>query len=542
MGRKFKISFSSSDEDTAFSFIHDVGFIPKVRIEEGKEVRGFKVMVGGGLGAQPFHAYTAHEFLPTDKIIPFTEGVIRVFDRYGERTSRNKARLKYLIGKIGFEELMRLVEEERLALKTKSYPISGETVAPYIPEPTELPAYQIKDVERYQAWLKTNVFEQKQKDFYGAYVRVPLGDIDTNRARIIAELVKGYASDDIRITINQGLLFKYIRLQSIPYIYSVLEELGFGEPGHDSTADIAACPGTDTCNLGISSSTGASKILEDVIKNEYPELIYNSDIKIKISGCMNACAQHNMVQIGFHGSSIKHPQGVLPALQVLIGGGPLGDGKGRFSDKVIKVPSKRGPDALRALLDDYENNAQDGEYFNNYYDRKGKDYFYQILKPLADLSSIQPSDFVDWDSKEKYATAIGVGECAGVVIDLIATLFFEADEKFEWSMENFEAGNYADSIYQAYTMYIISAKALLLDRSINCNTHMGILNDFQKHFGDTGEFPGETNFKEKVLSINKNEPTREFADAYIKSAKDFLERSRVFRNEKFIQPTAKVSV
>ncbi|HYG39002.1 MAG TPA: nitrite reductase [Cytophagales bacterium] len=535
MARKFKISFSASDEDTAFSFIHDVGLIPKIKEVDGKEVRGFKVVIGGGLGAQPLHAFPAYDFLPADQIIPLIEGVIRVFDRYGERANRNKARLKYLIAKVGFEELMRMVEEERLALKSKTFPMPEEPKAVVIPEPRPNPEYEIKNPERYQAWLKTNVFEQKQKGYYGAFVRIPLGDIDTERARILAALMKDYTADDVRVTVNQGLLFKYIRLEALPYIYSVLERIGFDAPGHDSTADIAACPGTDTCNLGITSSTGAAKVLEDVINNEYPDLVHNSDIKIKISGCMNACAQHNMVSIGFHGSSVKHAQGVVPALQVLLGGGPLGDGKGRYSDRVIKVPSKRGPDVLRALLDDYENNSEQGEYYINYYERKGKDYFYQLLKPFANLATIEPSDFVDWGHEKNYKTAIGIGECAGVVIDLISTLFYEADEKFELSLDNLKEGNYADSIYQSYTGLIITAKALLLDKSVNCNTHIGIIDDFQKHFIESGEIK-DVDFKDMLLQINKNEPTKEFATRYIQQAQDFIKLAREFRREPIALP------
>ena len=124
MGRKIKISFSSSDADTAFSFIHDLGFIPKVKIENGKEVRGFKVMLGGGLGAQPSLAHAVNEFLHEDEIIPFTEAVLRVFDRHGERTNRNKARLKFLVNKLGIDEVLKLVEEERTAIKTKSFKIN----------------------------------------------------------------------------------------------------------------------------------------------------------------------------------------------------------------------------------------------------------------------------------------------------------------------------------------------------------------------------------------------------------------------------------
>src|SRR5690606_33340778 len=149
-------------------------------------------------------------------------------------------------------------------------------------------------------------------------------------------------------------------------------ELNIADPGFDSVADITSCPGTDSCNLGISNSTAISLALENVVKEEFPELIHNLDIKIKLSGCPNSCGQHGLASIGFHGSSIKDPNGnVLPALVVLLGGGNLKNGDGLISEKVIKIPSKRGPEALRLLLSDYEENATEGEYYHLYYVRQG---------------------------------------------------------------------------------------------------------------------------------------------------------------------------
>src|SRR6185436_8956276 len=173
---------------------------------------------------------------------------------------------------------------------------------------------------------------------------------------------------------------------------------------------------------------GTALALSSVIEEEYPELLNNKDIAIKISGCMNSCGQHGMASIGFHGSSLKSKGQVLPALQVLIGGGVLGGGEGRIADKVLKVPSKRGPDVLRFVLNDYKNNAGN-ESFLNYSQQKGERYYYDLLKPLASLDTLQAEDYIDWGQQEKFSTAIGVGECAGVMIDLVATLILEAEEK-----------------------------------------------------------------------------------------------------------------
>jgi len=530
MGRKFKIAFSSSDRDTAWAFMHDVGVIPKIREVDGKTVRGFKVLVGGGLGAQPYLAHTAFEFLEEDQLIPYIESVLRVFDRYGERASRHKARMKFLIQKIGFEEFERLVKEEHKALKSKKFVVerTEEPVALPAADPV-LPAFSIKDPKKYEAWKATNVFRQKQDSYYAAYVRVPLGNISTTIARQLIEALTPVIANDVRVTANQGLLLKYILPAHLPYVYSVLEAAGFAEPGFDSIADVTACPGTDTCNLAISSSTGIAAALEQVIHDEFPDLVYNKDIKIKISGCMNSCGQHGIASIGFHGSSLKSAGKTLPALQVLLGGGIVGNGEGRVADKVIKVPSKRGPDVLRTLLHDYETNGQENELFNDYYDRQGERYFYDLLKPLTDLATLRDEDFVDWGREEKFATAIGVGECASVVIDLVATLLFDAEEKLAWSQEALANAQYADGIYHAYSAYIMTAKALLLGEGVSCNTQHGIMNDFEKHFVATGKLAVEGGYKAAVMQINEHEPTESFAKQYFRQATGFYNLAQEYR-------------
>ncbi len=527
MGRKFKISFSSSDEDTAFSYIHDIGVIPKLK---GNGDRGFKVMLGGGLGAQPLLASIVEEFLPEDQLIPYIEAIIRVFDRYGERNNRNKARLKYLIQKLGLDEVLRLANEERIANKVKTYPINRNAVdEPVIPEPVLLPEITIENPLRYEQWLITNVFEQKQKGFYGVYIKVTKGDIPTDVARKMVDAIRPYVADEIRITQNQGLLLKYVRKEALPALYAGLAQLDMAAPGFESLADVTTCPGTDTCNLGISNSMTLAAVLEDLIYNEYEEFIFNREIKIKISGCMNSCGQHGLAHIGFHGSSLKAGLKVLPSVQVLLGGGTVGNGVGRAADKVIKVPAKRATHVLRAVLDDYKTNSTEAESFLDYYDRLGKDYFYQLLKPLADLTTLTDEEFVDWGHEETFATAIGVGECAGVVIDLVATLLYESDEKKGWADTAFANGAWSDAIYHSYNVFISSAKALLLDKNINSSTQTGIIKEFDAQYVEKGEFALDGTFSDLVLQINKNEPSEAFARTYRAAATGFLEAVKAKR-------------
>mgnify|MGYP000153276039 CR=1 FL=1 len=530
MGRKFKISFSGTDADTAISFMHDLGFIAKSKVINGETIKGFKVMLAGGLGSQPRHADVIYEFLEEQFLIPTIEGVLRVFDRYGERNKRAKARLKFLVKEVGVPAFLELVAEEKRALAYKVFPIDTAAFEQEIVfQENVIPEVVIEDVKSYESWKKTNVIQQKQEGLFAIGIKVSLGDFYTNKARLLADLVKKYAANEVRLTLRQNILIRHVRVELLPLFYVELSKLGFTDLGYNSTSDITACPGTDTCNLGISSSTGIAVELERVLKEEYPEYINNKEVAIKISGCMNACGQHNMAHIGFQGMSIKVGNLQAPALQVLIGGGILGDGNGRFSDKLVKIPSKRGPEALRVLLNDLEKNQLENENFLDYYDRKGKIYFYDLLKSLSNTTNLNKSDFIDWGHDENYVKAIGVGECAGVVIDLIATLLFESEEKLTNAKEALKANQLSDSIYHSYTALVNTAKALLTAEGIKTNTQAGIIQNFDIHFVSNNVIKLSTTFADLIYQIKEEKPTKEFAETYLLDATNFYKKVDEFR-------------
>jgi sulfite reductase (ferredoxin) len=526
MGRKFKMSFSSSDKDTALSYIHDLGFIP--RIVNGE--KGFKVMLGGGLGSQPQHAELLSEFIPANQIIPTTEGILRIFDRYGERAKRLKARMKFLIKEIGKDEFLKLVDEEKKALSQQVVEIATTAFDAPIPEPLLVaPKVTIADKATFEEWKKSNVIPQKQAGYVAIGIKVSLGDFYTDKARLLADLIKNYAANELRFSLRQNILIRHVKEADLEFFYQELSKLNFVALGYNSTADITACPGTDTCNLGIASSTGIAVELERVLETEYPQYHNNKDITIKISGCMNACGQHNMAHIGFQGMSINSGKLVAPALQVLLGGGELGNGEGRFSDKVIKIPSRRGPDALRFILNDFEANAN-GQSFLEYYDTKGEKYFYEFLKPLADVTNLTEADFVDWGNADNYIKAVGVGECAGVVIDLVATLLYEAKDKLTFAQEAFEENKWSDAIYLAYAGFVNGAKALLLAENQKTNHHAGIIDLFDTVFVETNKIKLQSKLRDLVYQINQNEPSEAFAKKYIQEAITFFEIIEAYRN------------
>ncbi|APQ16621.1 HEPN domain-containing protein [Maribacter hydrothermalis] len=531
MGRKFKVSFSASDADTGLSYMHDLGFIAKI---ENGEV-GFKVMLGGGLGSQPRHADELYSFLPADQIIPLMETVVRVFDRYGERKSRAKARMKFLLKDLGLDGFKELLAAEKTAVPFDTFPIDPEDYPKTKVSDLKVPAVEIADSKEFEQWKSTNVVPQKQPGYVALGIKVLLGDFYTDKARLLANLVQKYAAGELRLSLRQNILIPFVKEGNVEFFYTELMKLGFAEAGYNKALDITACPGTDTCNLGIASSTGIAEELERVIKTEYPDYINNEDVVIKISGCMNACGQHNMANIGFQGMSVRTKDKlVAPALQVLLGGSNDGNGQGRFADKVVKVPSKRGPEALRLILNDFDANGGDLS-FPDYYAEKGQMYFYDFLTPLSSVDDLTAEDFIDWGNTERYEKAIGVGECAGVVIDLIATLLFESEEKIQNAQDMFDAEKWSASIYHAYSSMVNSAKAMLTSENTKVNTHVSIIKDFDEKFVADGRIAVAGGFEKLVLQLNQNEPTKEFAASYIKDAKVFLETVAKFREQELAE-------
>lgn len=539
LGRKFKISFSSSHQDAALSFIHDLGFIAKSKNIDGIAVRGFKVMMAGGLGAQPRHADVVFDFLETDKIIPFIESTLRIFDRYGERNRRAKARLKHLILSIGLEKFIQLIEDEQMAISSLSVPIEAEEQEPTITRkviPPRTFEVEVNDKDAYHNWKQSNVFAQKQQGLFAIGIKVRLGDFYTDKARALADLIRDYAQDELRLTIGQGILIRGVEEQALKFFYMKLSALGFTDIGYGSALDITSCPGTDTCNLGIASSTGLARVLEKTLINQFPHYAHNKDISIKISGCMNACGQHSIAQIGFYGMSIKNGKHMIPAFQVLLGGGTLGDGKGRFADKIIKIPSKRGPEALSILITDYETNNSNAQNYMAYYLEKGKVYFYNLLKPLADITNTDKDMYIDWGHDEAYIKAIGVGECAGVVIDLVSTLLFESEEKLANASESLDNRRWSDSIYHSYAAIINTAKAVLIGENIKTNTQAGIIKDFDQYFVKSGLIQMETTLSDLTYQIKSNRAEASFAKRYLKEAQNFYTivdtlRTNALKNE-----------
>ncbi|NJN72818.1 MAG: nitrite/sulfite reductase [Limnothrix sp. RL_2_0] len=499
-GRKMKIAFSGcEDHPCGLTSMHDLGFIAKTKIIDGVEVKGFKTYVGGGLGSVPFLAKLYEEFVPLEEIFPLSQAIFRVFARLGEKQNRNKARIKFLIQKLGLEEFRRLVIEERKIIepdpgwttwieKLSSYEEKGKS-SPVAPDVI------VDDSEMFAKWKTTNLYPQRQDGYYTVAVSLPLGDATSPQFRGLAELVRKYTNDTIRTTVEQNVLVRWVHEADLPALYMDLKEISLHHGGAHSIIDITACPGTDTCKLGMGSSRGLAGELSRrmAVKGwQYNQAV--KDIRIKISGCFNSCSQHMVAEIGFYGSSRQVKRRRVPHFNLVLGG-EWANNASTYGKSMGVLPSKRIPDVVEFLVDTFMQERQGDEKFPAFFNRIGRVEMKERLKPFTDVPSYEedPSFYSDWaDTREFTLGDIGIGECAGEVVTL--TDFSMADAEslhFDATvlLDEPENGNVQLAADKAIAAMVSAAKALLKFQNIDIADDKEVIaEEFRKYFYDTKLF------------------------------------------------------
>ncbi|MBI4353565.1 MAG: nitrite/sulfite reductase [Candidatus Omnitrophica bacterium] len=419
--RKFKIAFEGSpEEDYAKVGIHDLGFVAQKRVIDGKEVRGFSVFVGGGLGTIPYPAQLLEEFCPIELYLPTTEAVLRIFDRNGERKDKNRARIKFLVAKWGIEAFKaEFLSERRQVIATASgkeafWKIRFEEEKPpalKTPPPTEAPSV----LPGYEEWLRSNAFEQKQKGYYAVNVRCPLGDMVPDQMRKLAKIARAFCAGRMRTTIAQNMLIYWIPKDSLKALYQRLSEAGLALKGANEIRDITRCPGADTCQIAITHSKGLAaemaKLFEDGLGGD--ETL--KGITVKISGCTNSCGQHHVANIGFHGASKVVDNRAVPHYQLMVGGYTAQNGLAVFGKRIAQIPAKRTPDATRAILETFKKERGAHEDFVQWSGRAGVQHLKNIVEPFTTIPSYddEPLMYEDLgDPGKPFQVQIGKGECA----------------------------------------------------------------------------------------------------------------------------------
>jgi sulfite reductase (ferredoxin) len=423
-GRKFKPSISGCAQHAcALGMLHDIALIAQTRIVDGVEQRGFKYLVGGGLGAVPRQAKVLEEFVTPEEILPVSQAIARLFGRHGEKKIRSRARLKFLIEKWGIEKFREEVRAERAALpddpQWTAYlaHIEAFQEKPLRP-PGEMP--QLNGDERLHRWIETNIRAQKQPGYVTATVTLPLGDITPNQLRDLADIARRFTNGTVRTTVEQNFVIRWVSKPDIPALFEALDRAGLGDFGASAVFDIVACPGTDTCKLGISSSRGLAGELRNRLLARSVELDQAiRDLHIKVSGCFNSCGQHHVADIGFYGISRTMQGYKVPHFQVVLGG-QWEENAGSYGLPIVAVPSKRVPDALDRIAEFYLRTRQKDERFHKFVARVGKTKIRQVLDDLTENPpghDAQPEFYSDWADPRQYSIGdIGKGECAGEVV------------------------------------------------------------------------------------------------------------------------------
>jgi len=496
MGRKFKVCFEGChDKDHAGIMIHDLGFRARVKEIDGELKRGFQVYVGGGLGASPSLGHLWTDFLPVEEMIPFSASVIRIFDRFGERKVRMKARMKFLIRKLGMDEFRKKVEEERAKLKVD--PRWNDFLNEIDETPPEMnlniPSVPvgIENDPLYIAWKETNVLPHGHQGFNMVNIKVHNGDITSDTARALANITDTFSASDIRISISQNLILRWVPTQALPALYAALYDINLANPGAESFEDITACPGADTCRLGITSAKGLADILTEGMKNglgEYKEL--SEGLNIKISGCPNSCAQHVSANIGFQGASLAKAGRNVPSEQVYVGGGLYGDGS-KLATSIIKVPTRNAPKVVKKLLELYRDEKNGDEHFDSVMERLGRDRIKEEITEFTQIPTFEedPSFYQDWGhEEEKFELQKGMkGECAGATVEEKIPTFSDAQKRLQQAEALLKHGEYNTSIMEAYHSCAASAHVPLYTKLVDPFTSEQTMWEFENLLVRTGD-------------------------------------------------------
>lgn len=495
-GRKFKVAFSGcKGNPCGLVTMHDMGYIAKTQIVNGEEKRGFEFYVGGGLGAVPYKAKLFSEFLPEEELLPMAQAVSRIFARMGEKRNRARARVKFLVANLGIDEFRRLVIEERAQLAPDPRWTDYLAQAHAYHEKPLRPGVSLNGSERTEGldrWYATNVYRQKQPGYVVPTVALPLGDITADQLRALADIARRFVNDTIRTTVDQNVVFRWVSEADLPEFYKAIKEIGLGDPDGGTIVDVTACPGTDTCKLGIASSRGLARELHYRLSEkslELDEAIKN--LRIKVSGCFNSCGQHHIADIGFYGINRNVNGYQVPHFQVLLGG-KLKDNAGEYGVPAAAIPSKRIPEALMRITERYVRARQKGESFQDFVRRTGKK---GIKEMLDDLTKIPPHDedpsyYADWgDPREFTLQDMGTGECAGEVVSQSEFTFAASERELFEAHIFLERDEFHNAAQTAYRSMLRAAQALVRTQLYYVSDDEGeILSEFRKRFCDTQLF------------------------------------------------------
>jgi sulfite reductase (ferredoxin) len=536
--RKFKIAFSGCRHDCALTPIHDIGLLAATRHDGAI---GFRMAVGGGLGSTPRIAQVLREFVPMDELIPSVEAVIKVFDTLGNRKNRNKARMKFVIDKLGFDEFKRRWEEAYVAMGHARPDHGPIRLLEHRDEPPRLIMPTSSKIvsanghhngngngshleSAYQAWKRTNTVTQRQPGYAAVIIKLQMGDITSLQMNAVADLAETYSNGNLRTTINQNIILRWIPETQIEALYAELAAYGLAAPGAELVEDIIACPGTDTCGLGITSSKGLARAMAEVFPpGQVPEDLAGTSVKI--SGCHNSCAQHHIATIGLHGVGKRIAEHVAPHYELHLGGQVNGTAK--IGQMTVKLPAKNVPAAVSHLVNLYRRERQSGEAFPAFLSRSGKAKLKEELIPYTIVPPFEddPTYYYDWEGEDEFVMEdLGPGECAGGALEMIDNRILEAEQELYQGRLLLDKHQYAVSVNKAYRAVLAAAKALLVTEGMDPSTDSETVSEFERRFADRNVVPASyRNLVAQIDDLGPKDTTPDFARTKIDFARGFVE-------------------
>ncbi|MCF7804661.1 MAG: nitrite/sulfite reductase [Candidatus Marinimicrobia bacterium] len=419
MPRKLKIAFSGCGEDCALAGINDLGFI--AREQDGQ--RGFRVFVGGGLGANSRSADLFRDFVPASEVLRIVEAVKRLFDRHGDRRNRHRARLRYAVERLGVEAFQQELEKEWEQARIDGIPdLSVPDLSERLPsesngitggEPTE---------GKFHQWKERVVHPQRQDGYSRAEIMLIRGDISSGDAIRLADLAERYGSGELRTDQRQNLFLPWIPDEFLGEVYRQLSKSD-GELTGDSAAPwMIACKGAATCRLGLCRSQDLMAAISDEAEASDLDTNIFSSLKIHISGCPNNCGQHSIADLGFFGGARRQDGQSYPMYHLVAGAERNSDGT-TLSEIHDSIPAKNVPEFVVTLLRDYQENGFGEIGFSEYWQRRGEQYALKRLPEFQDVPdySADPKFYRDWGLLEDFSLADrGEGECGAGVIEMVA--------------------------------------------------------------------------------------------------------------------------
>ncbi len=423
--RKFKINFSGCSTDCGQAMFNDVGVIAVNRTTATGEVEsGFRVFVAGGLGANPHPALALEEFTAREDLLATIEACVRVFEQTGNRDNKLRARMKWVVDELGFDEMQRRIFASRkFLMASSSWP--GGLPAQVI-ERGDAPAGRGGDVVTpvgqgqpvflsgttpEQRWNESNVVRGVAKGTVSALAWSRLGDITAGQFRAIAAISRDLDAE-IRITNRQNFVLRGLDEDQLAPLFDRLTAIGMAEAGAELSRDVVACPGADTCNLAVTQSRGLASAIGEAL--DAAGLAEVEGVRTNISGCTNSCGQHHISDIGFFGAERRAHGRSAPGYQMLLGG-HVGAEQIEFGAKALRLPAKSAPEAVVRVVGRYATEREHGETFQTWLARSGgAKVVGESLKDLDEfpLPEEGPEYYVDFGETGPYEKELGESECA----------------------------------------------------------------------------------------------------------------------------------